>query len=164
MSSQSGTPLPLQSGERSYAPMSTTGGVPLPVSGVFGSSVKRRQPSRSVGSPAAAALFPASMQGEPAASRALSSAVPGTPSGPSASRNTGSLLMLPAPGQPPCTQLQVTAAPAKSSICGPAGAEFPQKIEFVIVKALRFSTAPPPPASAQFPANVQPVSARYGPA
>src|SRR5262245_19095966 len=99
----------------SNAPLSTSGGVPLPVSVVFGSSKNRGSPAKSNGigslvllspsrsalSGGTAAFFPASMQSEPAWRCKSSSAVPAIKSGPLAFVNRGSAPLLPMPPSDP---------------------------------------------------------------
>src|SRR5690242_13848831 len=81
----------------SYAPMSTIGAVPAPVSATAVSSRKRRLPSRSVVVPAGTApLSPASAQGENAERCRLP---------PARLTKSGSAEMFPDPLPMPCTQL-----------------------------------------------------------
>jgi hypothetical protein len=79
-------------GTRSYAPMSTMGGVPDPVSATAGSSKKRGRPAISdVMPPGTAALFPESMADDPEPSRK---------SFPAGFTKSGFALMLPGPENP----------------------------------------------------------------
>ncbi|MBA7652901.1 hypothetical protein ES703_60740 [subsurface metagenome] len=152
----------------SYAPMSTIGGVPFPVSGMFGSSANRGSPSRSIRgrgctpgvlASVSASLLPASMQGEPDNKRRLSSSVPILLSSPSGSKNRGSLVILPG------SQLSVQSRPIQTSfwspwtslyeivrsefcfsaIWGPLGALFPHRMQLASVGLLSCSLSIPPP-------------------